>query len=122
MVQTACILADEVLTLYDSPWKRAAPQPAALVATQGKTRLFVLPSPCNSRGLPGRGVQPLKNAEYTDVLTLFADTDAVLVGLGHDPEQAALARTKLSARSPRFQTFIGVTIPIMQTGGAACVE
>ena len=62
---------------------------------------------------------PLKNTEYTDVLTLFEDTDAVLVGLGHDPEQAALARTKLSALLSRFKTCTWMTIPIMQTGRAA---
>ena len=121
MLQTASMIADETMTLYDQPWKKGDPAPPALAATQG-ARLFVCPSPAGSRCRPLRGVQALKNSEFLEVLAFFKDDDAVLIGLGHDPEQAAAARSKLSALSPAFQSCVWSTMPVMQTGQTAYVE
>ena len=52
MLQTAGIFADEMLTVYDRPWRRGDPVLLPLAASQGSPRLFVCPSPANSRALP----------------------------------------------------------------------
>ena len=67
-------------------------------------------------------MQTLKVPEYLDILMFFSDGDAVLVGLGHDPEQAQTVRAKMCTLSSTFQACTWVTIPIMQTGPAAYVE
>ena len=121
MLQTASMIVDETLTLYDQPWKKGDPAPPALAATQG-ARLFVCPSPAGSRCRPLRGVQALKSSEFLEVLAFFKDGDAVLIGLGHDPEQAAAVRAKLNSLSPAFQACVWTTMPVMQSGQTAYVE
>ena len=55
-------------------------------------------------------------------MAFFKDGDAVLIGLGHDPEQAPPVRAKLNSVSPAFQACNWSTMPVIQSGQAAYVE
>ena len=88
ILQQARIATDDIFLLYDRPWLQGDPVPSGLVDVPPGT-IVVAPSPSASRGLSSRAVQVLCGPAF-GVLEFFKDTCAVIMGLGHDPEQKQL--------------------------------
>ena len=87
ILQQARIATDDIFLLYDRPWLQGDPVPSGLADVPPGT-IFVAPSPPTSRGLPSKAVLVLRGPAF-GVLEFFDDTCAVIIGLGHDPEQKA---------------------------------
>ena len=75
-----------------------------------------MPTPSSSRGLVQRSVSPLRGKAY-DILVSFDDASAVIVGLGHEPEQKNAARSRLEQISVVFKSVRWEMFPVFQNVG-----
>ena len=71
------------------------------------------PSPSTSRGLSSKAVQVLRGPAF-GVLEFFNDTCAVIIGLGHDPEQKSAARSRLEQINANFKKAKWDMFPVFQ--------
>ena len=90
ILQQARIATDEIFKLYVRPWnKNDCWIPQGLDEVPPGT-VFVVPTPSSSRGLQSKAVKVLRGPAY-DVLEFFSETCAIIIGLGHEPEQNTCA-------------------------------
>lgn len=111
----AYVAIDDVMRLYDRIWKSGQPPPPALNPVVRGT-VFVAPTPSTSRGLPQSAMKVLRGKAY-DVLELFDVGCAVIVGVGHEPEQKNAVRTRLEQINVEFKKCKWEMFPVFQTLG-----
>ncbi len=83
-----------------------------------------MPSPPSSRGLPQRSVQVLRGPGL-HILSFFQEGDAVLVGMGHEPElkNGTRARIEQACQKSAVASCTWSVLPIFQAqGGSQYVE
>ena len=113
ILQQARIATDDIFLLYDRPWQHGDCVPPGLVDVPAGT-LFVAPSPSTSRGLASRAVQALRGPSF-GVLELFEDSCAIIVGLGHDPEQKSSVRSHLEQINTKFKNAKWELLPVSRS-------
>ena len=113
ILQQARIATDDIFLLYDRPWLQGDAVPLGLADVPQGT-IFVAPSPSTSRGLSAKAVLVLRGPAF-GVLEFFNDTCAVIVGLGHEPEQKTAARSRLEQFSANFKKAKWEMFPVFQT-------
>ena len=112
ILQEARIATDDIFCIHDRPWLPGDAVPSGLADLPQGT-IFVAPSPSTSRGLSGKAVQVMKGPAF-GVLEFFNETCAVIVGLGHDPEQKTAARSRLEQINESFKKAKWEMFPVLQ--------
>ena len=75
--------------------------------------LYVVPSPSSSRGMASRSVAVLRGSGL-GVLEHFRLCDAIVVGLGHEPDQKPAAVARLRQINPAFNNVTWTLLPVFQ--------